>query len=126
MPGREQILVRQRLWKEQGRERNLFVLSPCRCVLSFHLSCRRNRRYGHQSRPVRWRRRTWGRGPPDSTWVPFTLAGGALQHLENNSSSLVTNSSQMSRYCHIKSIFMNICGPNHFQFSLIDCAEVDF
>lgn len=49
------------------------------------------RRCGGQSSPVGWGRNTLVR--PLLIHLGPTLAGGALQHLDNNSASLVTNSS---------------------------------
>ena len=78
------------------------------CPLPYHL-CRRSRvsrKCGGQ------RRLTVGTLWAAPLLIPLgpTLAAGVLQPLDNNCSSLVINSSQVPRYCPIKSIFISTFG----------------
>ena len=104
------VVSRAEIVEGGGKGKESFILcSPCTCVLSPYLLCRRShvgRKCGGQSRLV-----------GGALWeVPLliplgpTLAGGAFQCLDNNCSSLVINSSQVPRYCHIKSIIISTFG----------------
>ena len=104
------VVSRAEIVEGGGKGKESFILcSPCTCVLSPYLLCRRShvgRKCGGQSRLA-----------GGTLWaVPLliplgpTLAGGAFQCLDNNCSSLVINSSQVPRYCHIKSIIISTFG----------------
>lgn len=93
-----------------GKGKESFVLcSPCACVPSPYHLCRRShvgRKCGGQSRL------TGGTLWAAPLLIPLgpALAGGALQPLDNNCSSLVINGSRVPRYCHIKSVFISTFG----------------
>lgn len=114
------LIVRQGRWKGDEGGRNLLSRQPVHLRSLPSPSLLRKEPCGQEV----WRAEQANGLGRHSGWLsPFfsgpSLVGGTPQGLDNHCSSLVMNSSQMPRYCHIKSIFT--CT---FSFSHSDCAAV--